>query len=177
MTEFRNAEGLLEGTGACASFFCEGKSLNHSGFYEAHRFRIGGFVPAVTNGFAPPADNIHSHNDPGKPGYDARCVDAPPVPARFSVICSCGRGYYLEAREGDLRINPAMILAQLGEGIELAVKKMCVDPALASRLGHIVRAAARDELARSGLVALLAEIPARGASEAEKNFCGRFIPL
>jgi hypothetical protein len=179
VTEFRNIKDARVAAADSVSgrFFCRHSDGRILKYYPSFlRFTVGGFSPAVTNGFSPPADNPHSHNDSSKPGYDPRCQPAPPVPARFSVICECGRGYFLEATEGDLRVNPAMIVEQFAQALELAVLARIVDPAVKSRLGHIVATAAREELRGSGFERLLAEIPARGATAAQHSFCAQFIP-
>jgi len=176
MTEFR----IVQDAGAEGSLFCwHGKRPEEASKHPIRLFfTIGGFSPRIGNGFAPPADNIHSHRDSSKPGYDDRCTDADPVPARFSLICEeCGRGYIMIAGERDLRVSPQMILDQLAQAIEANIKKLVIDPAVQSRLGRIAYTAALEELRRSGLADLLAEIPARGAGKAETKFCAQFIPL
>lgn len=176
MTEFRDALSGVTNF-KFADPYGGGLICDHLTHQKFLRFTIGGFTPRISNGFTPPADNIHAHNDSSKPGYDPRCTAAEPVPARFSVICECGRGYYLEATESDLRVNPQMIVDQLAKGIDAAVKKICVDPAVQSRLGQLVYTAARQELQRSGLGEFLAETPARGGTGTQQKFCGQFIPL
>lgn len=139
-------------------------------------FTIGGYQPRIENAFTPPADNIHAHNVAGKPGYDPRCQPADPVPARFSAICpKCGQGWYYEAEEADLRVSPEMILAGIAAKLNEALKAAIPNPALRLAVGNHIEIHAQRVLREIGLPAVLAEIPARGATKAQEEFCARFI--
>lgn len=139
-------------------------------------FTIGGYQPRITSGFTPPADNPHSHNVVGKPGYDERCRPADPVPARFSVICpKCGRGWYYEAEEVDLRVNPEQIIAGLSRRLNEALRAAIPNPAMRLAVGNQIEIHAQRVLRESRIAAVLGEIPARGATRAQEEFCAQFM--
>jgi hypothetical protein len=139
-------------------------------------FTIGGYQPRIENAFTPPAGNIHAHNVAGKPGYDPRCVPADPVPARFSAICpKCGQGWYYEATEADLRVSPEMIVLGIAQKLDEALKAAIPNPALRMAVGRQIGMHAQRVLREIGLAALVAEIPSRGATKAQEEFCARFI--
>jgi len=139
-------------------------------------FTIGGYQPGIKNAFTPPAENPHAHNVAGRPGFDAQCKPADPVPARFSAICpKCSRGWYYEAEDADLRVNPEMILAGLARMLNDQLKAAIPNPALRLAVGGQIQIHAQRVLRQCGLAELLAEIPARGATKAQEEFCARFI--
>lgn len=170
MTTFRKVEPhqlLRDGF-----FDCECKPGEH----QLLQFTIGGYQPEITNAFTPPAENIHAHNVIGRPGYDPRCKPADPVPARFSAICSnCGQGWFYEASEEDLRISPEQIVLALAKRLDAQLKEAIPNPALRVAVGSHIERHAQQLLRELGLPALLAEIPARGASKAQEEFCARFM--
>lgn len=140
-------------------------------------FTIGGYQPKIVGAFTPPADNPHAHNIVGRPGYDERCTAAEPVPARFSAICpQCGQGWYYEAEDVDLRVNPEMIVMGLARMLDERLKAAIPNPALRLAVGKHIETHATRVLRELGLPALLAEIPARGASKAQEKFCAQFMP-
>ena len=171
MTIFRKAEDVSIFSGYV---LCDCTPAPHK---PVIRFTIGGFQPRIENAFTPPAENIHAHNVAGKPGFDPRCKPADPVPARFSAICpKCGQGWYYEATEADLRVSPEMILAGIAVKLDETLKEAIPNPALRMAVGNQIGLKAQKVLREIGLPALLAEIPARGASKAQEEFCARFIP-
>ena len=155
---------------------CQREDLKAQGWHQLVQFTIGGYQPRIENAFTPPAENPHAHNVAGKPGFDPRCNPADPVPARFSAICpKCGQGWYYEATEADLRVNPEMILAGMARDLNDRLKAAIPNPALRLAVGNHIQQQSERVLRGMGLAEMLAEIPARGATKAQEKFCARFI--
>ena len=138
-------------------------------------FRLKHFAPAHADAFIPPADNPQSHNNRSKPGYDPRCQPAGKIPARFYLLCECGQRWYRDVQESDLRARPALMVNEIAKAIDALVREKIGDPAVRDRLGAIVFQEALRELTHIGLVDLLGEIPAAGASDAQQKFVAQFM--